>query len=278
MTFSRYRLYQKATKIRSSSRRSIGVIHLDSAVYIVAKAMLENPYAIFNEMLAVDLASLLRIPVADGLPLSGFSTIAEPKITKETLFWGSVSVGDELPVADCEAIVNDIEQTAVGLIVFDAWIVNSDRNELNLTYRVDSKQMIAFDHEMAICGSSGISHLHANNGLSFLDGHALAYHLTSLRFVSYWIERLYGIHDEQIWGAVSRHSHMLPDPTKYNEIAKELIIRKRMLAYWFHQLQKEKDKSVFPCLKDGLIQLPDVCLAQPQKLVVEIPNDSSFSI
>jgi hypothetical protein len=278
-SFSRYRLYQQATKIKSSSRPFIGAIHLDSAVFIVAKAMLNNPYAIFNELVAVKLASFLGLPVANGLPLSGFSCSTEPRVKKETIFWGSISVGEELPPADCETMVKENELVASGLIVFDGWIINLDRNECNLTYRVDCNEIIAFDHEMSICGCSGLDHLQKHKlDLSFLDGHAVAYHLKSLRFISYWIERICKIHDERIWGAVEQHSDLLPNPIEYNKVAEELILRKKMLAYWFRDLQRNHAKTVFPCLEHDHIPLLDVCSEQPPKIVVEVPNDSSYSI
>jgi hypothetical protein len=279
MPITSYRIFQNASQPRRDSRPGIGHYCFDSAIYVVAKKSTNNPFAIFNEAMAVELGAYLELPIAHGIPLTGFAIPKTPAITKDSVFWASLSVGEELPDPDCDLMVTECEMISTGILVFDAWIVNPDRHDLNLSYRTATREVQIFDHDVAICGQTGVQNLEFHrNSLSFLENHAIAIYLDSLRFVTHWIERVCKIQNERILGAASRFSDYLPDPTKVRSIAEELILRKKMLAYMFFNAAKDPNDSLFPVATKELNLLSNVCLAEPSRIDVEVQNDSSYSI
>jgi len=188
-----------------------------------------------------------------------------------------MSIGEELPDADCELILRESPNDAFGLLAFDAWIGNNDRNERNLTYDSIKKQVLAFDHEQAICNQTGWSHLsHQRDNLSCLDGHALGIHVTKLDRLLPWLERIQRIPPVVVLQAVKNASFWLPSGFEYSKIAEELVIRQKMLAWLFYRHQN--DKLIFPAIEPALALLPSICTSDSTVFEVEVPCDNDYRI
>jgi len=280
MTFTKYRLYQQSHQLKNSSKIGLGISHVDLAIWTVAKHTIRNPYMAFNEALSFELGRMIGIPIVSGFVISGLTVKNNEEINASSLFWASISIGEDLPPAEGHDVLVGSPDNAYGLVVFDAWILNNDRNEGNLTYDNSSKSLLAFDHEQAICNTLGPGNLRDNRkSLKCLETHAVAYCLTNLYPLVAWLEKVQEIAPEAIWIAVKNHSDLLPDKTEFEEIANELIIRQKLLPWLFYQNQENKD--LFPSLEPTILSLPSVVETNPLRITIEVPSENendSYSI
>ncbi len=179
MPYTSYRLYQQSNQLKDTSRVGLGILHVDVALWAVAKHSSKNRFVCFNEMLALELGGILDLPLANGFVISGISIAGNDTPTSHLNFWSSMSVGEDLPPADCELMLIERPSDAFGILVFDAWIANNDRNETNLSFNSLKKDVLAFDHEQAICNQTGSHFLRSQQkSLSCLEGHAIGYHFS----------------------------------------------------------------------------------------------------
>lgn len=207
----------------------------------------------------------------------GISVAGSDVPTTEFNFWSSISVGEDLPPANCELMLSERPNDAFGLLVFDAWIANGDRNEKNLTYNSIKKELLAFDHEQAICNNSGVNFLKSHrNSISFLDGHAVGYHIRGLERIAPWLDKIQAIPASVVLHAAKKFSEWLPDQIDYKSIASELVIRQKTLAYLFSKNQNNRE--LFPSIEKSLIEVPPICTTFPQKFEVEVPCDNDYCI
>ncbi len=277
MPYTSYRLYQQSNQLKDTSRVGLGILHVDIALWAVAKHSSKNRFVCFNELLAMELGGILDLPLANGFVISGLSVSGSDSPTSQLNFWSSISVGEDLPPADCELMLAERPSDAFGILVFDAWIANNDRNETNLTYNSIKNEVRAFDHEQAICNQTGINFLRSQqNDLSCLDCHSIAHHVKCLDGIVPWLDKLQAIPASVILHAVKKYACWLPNPTEYRTIASELVIRQKTLAYLFNKNQNNKE--LFPSVEKSLIEIPSVCTSFPQSFEVEVPCDNDYRI
>jgi hypothetical protein len=102
--------------------------------------------------------------------------------------------GQGLPPADSAALVQALPELACGIVLFDVWIVNSDRHQSNLTFDQITGQVQLFDHSPAFLqGPDPINTLQAKYDELGIGGHCIAPQLKSLEGMRMWFERFNAI-------------------------------------------------------------------------------------
>lgn len=102
------------------------------------------PYCVANEYLASRLAVRLGITVPPG-------TLVHSDRAGET-GWVTLTYGDPLPPVVPENLAVDEPRMTAGLVVFDIFIINTDRHTRNVAYRPSQKRLEVFDHSHALFG------------------------------------------------------------------------------------------------------------------------------
>lgn len=102
------------------------------------------PYCVANEYLASRLAVRVGITVPPG-------TLVHSDKAGE-VGWVTLSYGDPLPPANPGSVVADLPSMSAGLVVFDIFIINTDRHARNVAYRPSQKRLEVFDHSHALFG------------------------------------------------------------------------------------------------------------------------------
>ncbi|MFJ2618205.1 HipA family kinase [Glutamicibacter sp. NPDC087344] len=100
---------------------------------------------ILHEYLAARLANYLGIPVP-------FGEISSLPGNREAWVSGITSRdGKVLPPSTYDELMKSDRHILTGIFVFDQWIFNADRHEMNLVWSEDIG-LWAIDHELAFCG------------------------------------------------------------------------------------------------------------------------------
>lgn len=86
-----------------------------------------HPREVVNEIVCADLARGLCLPVPAGIVAKKEAT----GVSHHVSFSVSLA-GEQLPPANPEAIAVDFPDLACGVVLFDLWIANADRNPTNL--------------------------------------------------------------------------------------------------------------------------------------------------
>ncbi|MDV6032739.1 MAG: hypothetical protein F9B45_22165 [Phycisphaera sp. RhM] len=250
MVVSRYALYRNS---QGQSTQKNSVEYLDIAILTHAKRNEGNKFFIANELLACRLGEALGVPVALGTPVVA-PVFFENRKVAEREYWGSLSVRESPPPADCQLFVQNSPDIATGVVVFDAWICNIDRHELNLHYDIMSGEVFLFDHGEAICNCVGPEFLETKRDtLGFENGHVIAFELTSFDFLEKWLARL-GAIDIQFIRTTVDILDMLSS-TEKRKLVLELDRRKRCLEGLFHK--SLADKAIFASIEPSLLNSED---------------------
>lgn len=149
----------------------------------------DRPYGVFNDHVASALGRAAGVPVPPGALVNLGGDI-----------YGYVSMGfsdrgDRLPPVLPGRLARDRPWEATGIIVFDHWVLNTDRHDENLAY-LPRLGVAAFDHDLAILGRIPTGEIFKVLE-AFKDkpliGHLLSPHLESLEYLTQWCDRVSAI-------------------------------------------------------------------------------------
>lgn len=143
-----------------------------------------HPYAVANELLCGMLGRGIGLPIPPGFIIEDGGTPWHVSLNFNL-------AGQQLPPADCAALVQAQPFLAAGIIVFDAWIVNADRHPGNLAFDQSTGRVNVFDHSHAFYPSTiGRQHLINHEKDALVARNALTSHIKDLASVSSWLDRI----------------------------------------------------------------------------------------
>ena len=148
MPATRYKIWQMGNPV---GRGATGSLHVGVAG-VAKKGVEGQPFAVANELTCRHLASAILLPVPTGF-------IIEQEGVPYYVSLNFNLAGEDLPPVDAVAFARDEATLASGIVLFDIWIVNSDRNTGNLTYRSNWGRQV-FDH--------GSTFFHTADGRNYL--------------------------------------------------------------------------------------------------------------
>lgn len=226
-----------------------GVERLDIALVTYAKRQRNHQFLVLNELLACRLGEAMQLPVAQGVPVIA-PTFENGEATGEDTYWGSLAVREDPPPADCELLVERLPELAMGVIVFDAWILNIDRHEGNLAFDQQTDQITLFDHGEALCNGEGPSFMRARRDkIGFENGsNAIAIGINSWNFLDRWLSKLAEIDSQFIATTVRTVAAPYLSIDDAIELAFEIDRRRRTLWQLFDANATKRD--IFPSITD----------------------------
>jgi hypothetical protein len=134
------------------------------------KSSLNSKLVVANEFICSRLGDLIGIPIP---PFGLFQPVGTIPFT----WFGSLSfrqTRDSPPPIIPRDFADTFPEIAIGIVVFDMWIANSDRHEKNLSMDASAQppRADAFDHSHALFSSEGIPRLRRLMNWFGIDGDA----------------------------------------------------------------------------------------------------------
>jgi hypothetical protein len=158
----------------------------------VAKCDLDSqPYIVANEYIVASLARAIRLPIPPSSLVShdGKSWHVSQNFNLS---------GENLPPANPSAIVAAHPRLSWGIVLFDAWVVNTDRHNKNLSFDQTKDLLQIFDHSHALFAQTGRTVLENNLEKLGIGGHCLAPQLSDLDGMQEWADRIAAVPDYYI--------------------------------------------------------------------------------
>lgn len=161
------------------------------AVCTKAKRSKRNKYELANEWLCMKLGQALNLPIPAGgiLTKDGHQYFASLEFALAP---------QRLPPCTEQNCAEIAAQNwlACGIVAFDAWVVNEDREKANIVYLRSTGDVYLIDH-----GNSPFWDSHSTKAVDYLKGietqlvishenHCIARHVTTLNDLSNWYERI----------------------------------------------------------------------------------------
>ena len=222
----------------------------EAAVFLKKAPAIQPPYTVAVEYICAELARMIRIPV----PPSFVAELPGEETTPAFTSLGFNLSGGTTPPADPVAAVAADADMATGIVVFDAWIYNSDRHPKNLSFQVvrAPHRFNVFDHghallfypdalqtgvtRLGICGPAG--HDRGNR-------HCLLDALDTGEFFGKWLDRVQRVPPDLI-GEIVADSEELGLPAQLvGPTTDFLVLRQRTLPLLF-----KEHRDQFPLVTD----------------------------
>lgn len=149
-----------------------------------------EPNIVAAEMIAARLGQAILLPIPPAFIVKG----------DEGPWFASLDfnlAGESLPPVEPEKVVTQYPDLSVGIVVFDAWIMNPDRHCWNLAYHVSTRRLQVFDHSRALMpgvGQREFAETHRHE-LAIGHNHCLARHIIDGFPFARWIDRIRQIPD-----------------------------------------------------------------------------------
>lgn len=180
------------------------------AVLGVAKASNPNmPRTVANELICADLGRAIRLPIPP-------SFIVMKENVPYHVSLNFYLAGESLPDADPSAVAAAHPDLCCGIVLFDSWICNGDRNNGNIAFDAITSRVMLFDHSHAFMhGADWRPYLDKQRGT--LNVHPLAAHMTSGAAFAHWNDRIAQVPEYFIREAVEHgaDSGMSQDDKKF---------------------------------------------------------------
>jgi hypothetical protein len=185
------------------------------------------------EYICAELARLIRLPVPP-------SFVAElPQKDPVTVFATlgfNLSGSAPAPVA-AETVAAEEPDICTGVVLFDAWVVNSDRHVGNLSFKADRPphRVNVFDHSHALTFYPDCFKFNAGKlGITGEPGrgnrHCLLDGLTTARYVPKWLGRIRDVPKELITEIVEDAADLGLDPALVAPTVQFLVERRNSLG------------------------------------------------
>ena len=210
----------------------------EASVFLKKAPATQPPYTVAVEYVCAELARMIRIPVPPSFVAELPGEEASPAFS--TLGF-NLTGGTTPPIDPAEAVAADAD-LATGIVVFDAWIFNSDRHRGNLSFQATRRphRLNVFDHSHAllfypdtlrkgvtrlgICGTTG-----GDRG----NRHCLLDTLNTGQFFGKWLDRVQRVPEDLILEIVADAEELgLPSPL-VRPTTDFLLIRQRSLRDLF---------------------------------------------
>lgn len=179
MPLPRYKIFKAGAPVRRGVTDAYFV-----NVSGIAKSDKNGPNIVLNEYICNHLASALMLPVPTGFIISKESESHFVSLDFTLL-------GEDLPPADVSLLLANQGYLACGVILFDIWILNSDRHTQNIAYDTINNRVQIFDHSHALFGFGDIkNHLTTNLNNPHIDQHCLAREIRSFEGIKDWYDKI----------------------------------------------------------------------------------------
>lgn len=193
----------------------------------------QSEYCVANEYICSELARLLRLPVPPA-------TIAffDEKIRKPVFFALDINnARSKFPPVHGDIVAKKLPDLAAGIVLFDIWVANGDRNRTNLAADSvgDPKEIVVYDHGQALFGGirgdslARFAALHGKLGLrdDQFSQNCLIDHLSSFAVLSAWFERIEGIDNWLIRDILDVACSMTSIPDDERERAESFLTHRK---------------------------------------------------
>src|SRR5260221_9910986 len=161
MSLTKYKIWSVGALVGNTATAPIHV-----GVSGIAKTSLPGlPHVVINEFIANQLAKAILLKTPDGF-------IIDKDSKPHYVSMNFNLAGHDLPPADPFAIVTAKPELSLGIVLFDAWILNNDRHPSNIAFDTSTNVVQIFDHSHSLFGSGDIkAHLEAQKDNPYLGGH-----------------------------------------------------------------------------------------------------------
>lgn len=209
----------------------------------VAKRNRHVPYEVFNELVAMSLGRLVGLPIPNGMVVA----------KGNNSYYASCHImgaGGQMPPANLARFCQEQKSEACGVLLFDAWIANTDRHDENMWYDYYANKYFLIDHGRALLNGSGAIHMESNRerlGIR-VDPPCLSEHVTTFSNFPFWYDRLKLIPECTIRSIATQAATVGVDSDLADQCADWLIRRRRVLPELF-----TAEKDLFPKLEQSLL-------------------------
>jgi hypothetical protein len=192
MPATKYKIWQWADPVGEGATQPIHV-----GISGVAKTAVEgDPFVVPNELLCNLLARAIMLPTPPGF------VVDRDGVPYYVSLNFNLS-GHELPDADCGLLAERHPELAWGIILFDVWVVNSDRHERAINFDTLADRVQVFDHDWAfMAGENGRARLERATDSTGIHLHCLAGEIAGLGGFREWFERINAVPEFYIREAV----------------------------------------------------------------------------
>lgn len=164
---------------------------------VAKKSSEHSPYIVANELVCNAIARCLFLPCPPGALVE---KDGEP-------WFASLNfnlAGQALPPADARAVATTFPRLSWGIILFDAFMMNADRHDENISYDTTSQTVQIFDHSHAFVQDGGdiTQFLTDNVDNIHIHAHCLAQEITERDGFDFWLDRIGQIPDYFIEEAI----------------------------------------------------------------------------
>jgi hypothetical protein len=202
----------------------------------------QTPYWVANELVAVELGRILRLPIPPGFIILD---------TNQTAYYASLNfnlTGVALPPIIPANFITSFHGEIGAILVFDIFIANLDRHPGNLSadYNGNPPSYNLFDHSHCLLGSgapgTGVASLTAAaNSIVIAPNHALIGGIQNEALLVQAVERVESIPDYFIPSVVREAAQYGLTPVEENELSTFLQQRRNQLRHLI-----ASNKAAFP--------------------------------
>jgi hypothetical protein len=173
------------------------------------------PYVVAQEYICAELASLIRLPLPPHF-------IARDPRNGEMLFCSmnlTIGGGTPPPLDEPARAVSEELDLCTGLIMFDIWMMNTDRHLQNVSFQTarPPQRLGIFDHSHTLFfypdwSSRFKDKLAIEGAAPGSNRHVLLDHLDRLDYFPKWLKRVKGVHDDYLREVLENAGELgLPD-------------------------------------------------------------------
>jgi len=230
MPLPRYKIFKPGGPVRRG---------VTDAYYVnvtgIAKNDKHGPNIVLNEYVSHHLATGLMLPVPTGFIIdrAGESHFVSLDFTL---------AGENLPPANVQLLLANHGLLASGIILFDTWIMNSDRHTQNIAYDRINNRVQIFDHSHALFGFGDIKrHLAENVKKPCIDRHCLAQEIKTIEGMKEWNNKINELPEFYIREGIKNGEELGLPSDSTETCVKFMLERRKMLLPLIYDNQ-----SLFP--------------------------------
>lgn len=199
----------------------------DAAVFLKKRGSGPPPYEVANEYICAELARQLRLPVPASFVVELPGEESTPAFAALAFNLG----GGRTPPIDPGVAVREEPELCTAVVLFDAWVVNTDRHAGNISFQVarPPHRLNVFDHSHALFRwSDSLTYCVNELGITGDRGnrHCLLNALPTAQYIPGWLERIARI-PEYIVSEVLRDAVELGLPQQLAEDGARFLIDRR---------------------------------------------------
>lgn len=199
-----------------------------------------HPFAVVNELICERIGRFIGLPIPPGC------IVTKGQIPYFVSLNFNLS-GEDLPPIIPSKVIAEQSYLSWGVIVFDAWMVNCDRHNNNISYDTYTQQLHVFDHSHALlCGSNPFETMEVREQKIF-NIHCLAKHVLNQNGLSDWINRVQMVPDYVIKDTVNDAGTYCTSASTISQCVDYLLKRRDNIESII-----ETHKSTFPNLIPSL--------------------------